>query len=522
MYSKPKFSSCKNLNRKKLVMPKNKIVTLSDVHIGTNIPTNWYQQNFHEPYLSAILDYVINQADSIQELVLLGDLFDFWTYPPNVQPPTLEEICNANPNIFGATGKLNQAVTALQGNVTYVNGNHDMTVTQNDLAQINSQIKYCPDPIYYIQTADGKKIALTHGHIFTMFNASYFQSEISPLPIGHFVTRAIGYMLNKTLKPGQTVADLAGQGNPNGMNLSGLVSSVTSAISSGSLGLVNLVLDYMIKVTGIPEDEPIILANGQTKTMADAKAMYSNLQNQWIADWGGGTNGELATVKSAIADLDGTYIAWFAQQSALTSHSDLIVLGHTHAPKLGLTNGFVQYTNDGFECPSTADIPAQTFTFSVVDSDNCQASIYQVIKQNNDYQINSFPASPDSVIASTSMDYSCYIVIDNTQGKSALTLTQIPTNKHGYYVIKPPQNIPPGQQGKFWLQDYAGLVGTEGSAIYSQEGGQLLAFNYACPMGVSSNSCSGANFYTSNDGVSWNHLNQVKKTGHPFFVKFVL
>jgi hypothetical protein len=40
-------------------MPKNKIIVLSDIHISTNEPTNWYQKDFHEPYLSAILDYVI-------------------------------------------------------------------------------------------------------------------------------------------------------------------------------------------------------------------------------------------------------------------------------------------------------------------------------------------------------------------------------------------------------------------------------------------------------------------------------
>lgn len=35
----------------------------------------------------------------------------------------------------------------------------------------------------------------------------------------------------------------------------------------------------------------------------------------------------------------------------------IIVLGHTHAPKLGITNGFVQYVNDGFECPFDPDVP---------------------------------------------------------------------------------------------------------------------------------------------------------------------
>ncbi|MBD2517356.1 metallophosphoesterase [Nostoc sp. FACHB-973] len=507
-------------------MSKNKIVVLSDIHIGTNSPTNWYQQNFHEPYLSAILDYVIKNAADIQELILLGDIFDFWTYPPDRQPPSYIDTLNANPNILGINGKLSQALTALEGRVIYLNGNHDINVTQSDLQQIQNsagyQIKYYADPIYYFQTAAGKKIAFTHGHTFTLFNAPDTQTPLSPLPVGFFVTRSVGYQLNKTLKPGQTVADLPGQGSPNGINLDALASLIwnaISSISSGSFNLVDTVLNYIMKVTGMPENEPIILPDGQTTTIAQAKTTYSNLQNQWISDWGGGDDGILALVKSAIADLNGTYIAWFAQQSALTSGSDLIVLGHTHTPKQGLTNGLVQYTNDGFECPSSPDIPSQTFTFSVVDTDNCQASLYQVVKQNNDYQISSFSAPPDSVINSPSSDFSSYIIIDNTNGKSTLNLTNS-TKISGHYVVAPPKQISPGQQGKFWLQDYPGLVGSQGTATYSL-GNQSLELTYACPT-TWFNSCSGANFYTSNDGVNWGELNQIQKSGHPFFVKFVL
>ena len=505
-------------------MPKNKIIVLSDIHISTNEPTNWYQKNIHEPYLSAILDYVIRESNSIQELILLGDIFDSWTYPPDRQPPTFTDFLKANPNIFGVNGKLSQALTALEGKVTYVNGNHDMEITEHDLHQIqtssNYQIKYCPDPIYYVQTAGGKKIAFTHGHIFTMFNAPYLDTEISPLPLGYFITRSVAYMLNKRLQAGQTVADLQGQGAPNSMNLQGLVSSVDAAISSGSIGLVNLVLDYIMEETGIPEDQPIILPNGHTTTMAQAKEVYRDLQHKWVSDWGGGTDGILATAKSAIADLNGTYIAWFAQRSALMSDSDLIVLGHTHTPKLGITEGFVKYANNGFECPSSPDIPSQKVTFSVVDTDNCQASISQVIKQNTSYPISHYSVSPDSVISSTSMDYSCYVIIDNTNGTSTLNLTQS-NDEDGHYVVSPPQQILPGQKIKFWLQDYAGLVGSEGSVTYSV-GGKSMTFTYACPFRLGVNKCSGANFYTSTDGVNWLGLNKIKRTGYPFFVNFVL
>lgn len=505
-------------------MSKNKIVVLSDIHISTNDPTNWYQKSFHEPFFSAILDYVIREADSIQELILLGDIFDFWTYPPNVRPPEFAAMINANLNIFGVNGKLSQALTALKGKVTYVNGNHDMNVTENDLHQIknssNYQIKYSLDPIYYIQTAGGKKIAFTHGHIFTMFNAPYrdHDSEISPLPLGYFITRSVAYMLNKTLKPGQTVADLAGQGAPNGIDLGGLVNSVTDAIESGSLGLVDLVLSYIKNVTKIPENEPIILPNGQTTTIANARKLYSGLQDKWIDK-----EGILATGKSAIADFDGTYIAWFAQRSTLISNSDLIVLGHTHTPKLGITNGLVGYANNGFECPSSPDMvgkPPKAFNFTVVDTDNCQASIHQVVKQNNSYQIVTYSAPPDSVIAPPSMDFSCYIIIDNTRGRSLLERSTFDA-AHGHYVVTPPERILPGETRRFWLQDYSGVYGAEGRVTYLVNGSPLN-LTYSCPTGLSSNHASGANFYTSNDGVNWGTLNQIKKSGHPFFVKFVL
>ncbi|HSC61941.1 MAG TPA: hypothetical protein VLC29_11980, partial [Rhizomicrobium sp.] len=58
---------------------RSKLVVISDVHIGDNSPTVWYQQKYHEPYLLALFDHVIANADSIQELIILGDFVDFWT-----------------------------------------------------------------------------------------------------------------------------------------------------------------------------------------------------------------------------------------------------------------------------------------------------------------------------------------------------------------------------------------------------------------------------------------------------------
>ena len=63
---------------------KNQVVVLSDIHIGDNTRTCWYQSDIHGPYLQALFDWVVARADSIRELVLLGDVVDLWTYPCDV------------------------------------------------------------------------------------------------------------------------------------------------------------------------------------------------------------------------------------------------------------------------------------------------------------------------------------------------------------------------------------------------------------------------------------------------------
>ena len=76
---------------------------LSDMHIGNNASTCWYQRSAHEPYTVAALEWIVRNADMFQEVVLLGDLVDMWTYPPAIHPPSMAEIIAANPT-FSARG----------------------------------------------------------------------------------------------------------------------------------------------------------------------------------------------------------------------------------------------------------------------------------------------------------------------------------------------------------------------------------------------------------------------------------
>ncbi|MEG4173929.1 metallophosphoesterase [Microcoleus sp. S13_C3] len=502
-------------------MSKTKIVVLSDIHIGTNAPTVWYQKGIHEEYLIAVLDWVIENSQSIRELILLGDIVDFWTYPPDEQPPSFDEIMAANPKIFSSSGKLSEVLTALEGKITYVRGNHDMTITQSDLDNIPNpngyKITLSPDDIYYPLGNGNHRIVCTHGHLYTMFNAPYNNSNnsLKPLPLGQFITRAMAYKWQRHLEPGKTVADLDASGEPNGICLDNLVNSVNDSVAE-------TVLNYIVTLTGLEETHPIRMANNTETSIKEAKNIYRNLWSEWQSKSDG-----ITTSKSATADLNGTFMGWFAQKLAFEVGAELVIMGHTHKPISGLKDSLIKYFNTGFNCPSKRDLSKKHPTFLIVDTDDCHAAVFQVVKEREVYTIQAAEAEETKVAAP--FDFSCYLIIDNTQGNCDLDLLEYePKPKHGHYIVAPPQKISRGEQGRFWLQDYLGTNGSEGWAKYSAQGREIN-LTYQCPtasnlVSLSSinNNCSGANFYTKSGGDSWGDLNQVKKLGHPFFVKFVL
>jgi hypothetical protein len=135
----------------------------SDVHIGNNANTCWYQKSIHEPYLLAALNWVAQHADMFQEVVLLGDLVDIWTYPPSVRPPSMADIIAANPNVLGPGGALAKVVAAVH-KVTILLGNHDGTLTQADIAALQSAVGpvQLVDAVHVLTGASGVQRARQH------------------------------------------------------------------------------------------------------------------------------------------------------------------------------------------------------------------------------------------------------------------------------------------------------------------------------------------------------------------------
>jgi UDP-2,3-diacylglucosamine pyrophosphatase LpxH len=498
-------------------------VVISDVHIGTNDKTCWYQRAVHEPYLAAVLDFIIAHAEVVGQpvgkLVILGDFLDFWTCPPSQRPPTICDIIGANERILGPDGKLRQAVEALRGNVIYLRGNHDIGMTQADLDCLplgDYRIPLVDDLV-----VDESGIVLTHGHLFTMFNAPDARHP-GEVPVGHFVTRAIAYLLENTLSSAQTAADLPHQGSPYEFSLDSFVPGLLGDLAGPSV--TNTLLDYFAARCGLPEAAPIVMADGSSTTIRDAKAKYDGLWDDWVGRYGGGIVGETVAAKAARADYDGEYMAWFAQKAAWARSARGAVIGHTHVPRQGIQNSTCLYVNCGFGCPASPDIAngKAAFNFGVIDSDGTPA-LWCVVESNGTYRLGPCQStSADQLVYTPFSDFSCYVTITNGTSGDLVRTTE--TADNGYYVTYPPDTIAPGATARFWVQDLPGIHGAEGGTTYAPaDGGNPMYFAYGCPTGFFSNYASGGSSLVASSGSPPGPLqpgNVVPPYGHPLFVDF--
>jgi UDP-2,3-diacylglucosamine pyrophosphatase LpxH len=493
------------------------VAVLSDIHIGNDENTCWYQRSVHEPYLLDALNWIADNASMLQEVILLGDLVDTWTYAPSVTPPTMAEIVAANPNVLGSSGALANVVKAVP-KVTYLLGNHDGTLTSADIAALQGSVGQIEmvEPVHVLTGSTGARTVFSHGHYWTMFNAPDPNSPWNTLPVGHFVTRAFSYMMAKQLAgTNKTVADFPNMGYPNGIDI---LAFIEHLLPNFSPDIPSLLLNYVSGVSGMSDSEPITLPDGKTKTtIAEARTTYANLFTEWETKDGTQNAG-----RAALADSSGVWLAWFAQRLAIQQGADLCVMGHTHTPVGGLGVSSITYYNSGFECASGPDMsksPPALFTFTLVDLDQPAAEIFSVTP-GSDPDIATVPALPSAVIQPPSAaDMSCFVRILNKSAQP-LTLTGTPAASHGYWVVPPPQTIPAGGRGDGWLQDYAGAKGSAGTFSYQGAGD----FSVSCPTGVVQNTVSGAggNFIARSAGGAWSFKGNFPAWGHPLQVIFTV
>jgi len=192
---------------------RNMIVILSDMHLGADLAYAECKNNLGA--LEKLLKQ-IKASPNVKELVIAGDLLDEWfvpapinTYQGKNQADFVYRIATANKGVIDA---LNSIIKEGKILVTYVPGNHDLTVTAENVNLILPGINQARDVkgLGTYSPVECPKIAIEHGHRYNFFcapdpisNQNIAQGTI--MPPGYFFTRiAALYVIQGKPSPGDT------------------------------------------------------------------------------------------------------------------------------------------------------------------------------------------------------------------------------------------------------------------------------------------------------------------------------
>jgi len=194
---------------------RNMIVVISDLHLGADLDYAECKDNLKP--LEKLLKQ-IKAAPNVKELVIAGDLIDEWFVPATIntyqgkdQADFMQRIETTNQGVFDAFNSIIQ-----EGNIllTYVPGNHDLTITAANIESILPGINQQRDEVLGLGTyspVDCPKIAIEHGHRYNFFCAPdpISNQDVAPgtiLPPGYFYTRIAALFVKQGMpSPGDTL-----------------------------------------------------------------------------------------------------------------------------------------------------------------------------------------------------------------------------------------------------------------------------------------------------------------------------
>ena len=351
-----------------------KTLFVSDLHIGINTESNWYQSEIHEKALKSFLRYIQKHGDEIMDVVVLGDWFDLWSYGSIETTPGIIKILERNQNLFtkqsDKSGDFISAMEAIQGHFRFVNGDHDMTV---ELKELNRWLRDRSDVEIYPGFGDniqksalgntfyrGKegKIWAEHGHLYDLLNKPALMAEnpYKPLPIGYYIARVeADYSLKKIdslHKP--NVSHLKGAGNPCYRNLrigfKEIAEQVVSEIKKGKEpNIAKIVLDMMLRFNVTKKLE------FNLKGIGGKHAAFETVENFFPG---------LLNTKNFYEDLREAEVNFTGLGCFVRRHfrenrnSRVVLMGHTHDPRMVISHigEDRMYINTGYFCPSLHDM----------------------------------------------------------------------------------------------------------------------------------------------------------------------
>jgi hypothetical protein len=360
-----------------------KTIVISDIHMSNGEDYSWFKPP-NAVKLAGMLNAVADEQDpftEVDELVLLGDVFDCWLYPVNDIPWTVERIVETNPDIKTALGRCVETIP----HVYYLNGNHDMDVTQNDLGFLSAGT----GQIQKIDTAGYRNLHpnrhIEHGHVADMFNAPDTSPDsLGGYPLGYYITRlvATGHDQNEAYKKLRELCVKLYDtfytrrwvaGPPEAVGAPETVGPEELAMPQiGSLP-IKLIVGLLKRFAQVEDDTEIKVSpdilqqrfGGIPPTVGDITRKYGDLFYKWYQRYG------LRDLLKAMLATES--LNWHAKE-ILENDSQLkvVVMGHTHA---WVSDS--PYDNDGCWCDSSVFGHAQAApTYVDIVGDNAVPKVW--------------------------------------------------------------------------------------------------------------------------------------------------
>lgn len=336
-------------------------VFVSDVHMSTaDHPYDWLQPDQAQRFLD-FLDDLANGPDRVDELVLVGDMFDDWVCPVDVLPKRFSDIAAKQTGIVGRLKTISETKP-----VTYVLGNHDMSITKDSILDFgNGRHANIFFKEYYEQ--DG--ILAQHGHQFGMYNA---YDPINSLPLGHYISRL--YATAKIQERWQTK----------------LGEALKNTLGGVPDPFVNAPLSYLAEQVDIDDDHRIVKVDGGIITLGEVRRLYADLPVRWIK-----SNGLLGPIESALEETPAGLTSE-AENTAKKFQEKVVVFGHTHVAEISYVQiynnvpggpsswqNIAVYANCGSWCQANAQY---TYVVDEYDEGTKQHTVSLKAWKNPDFQ----------------------------------------------------------------------------------------------------------------------------------------
>jgi UDP-2,3-diacylglucosamine pyrophosphatase LpxH len=383
---------------------RNMIVVMSDLHLGADLTFAECSKNLGS--LEKLLKQ-IKAAPNVKELVIAGDMLDEWFVPANVdtyqgkdQADFVKRIAATNKGVIDA---LNSIIQEKKIRVTYVPGNHDLTITAANVESILPGINQARDAELgmgtYSPVAD-PKIVVEHGHRYNFFCAPdpISNQDIAPgtiQPPGYFYTRiAVLHVMQEPATPADTppvvIQNTSGDASQKLLYVYWYVWSKALA----TYPITNK-FDEKIIVTNVNGFKGNYSVNDilpyQTTPggVIDVK-FYKGIQDSWTERQTRNHVSMPIPISQAIANSGKASESDFqaTNQYFLNQNSDkrIVIFGHTHDPKIIASTNYKGdkciYANSGTWIDHNGVAPT-TMSFVVITPQNATASSQTYVKLYN-------------------------------------------------------------------------------------------------------------------------------------------